>query len=162
MASSDPARDEMDLKSKILAILDENRVMTVATVRPDGWPQATLVGYVHDDLDVFFVVARASQKHANIVREPRVSIALGRESPSRIRGLSMAALAEEVTDFAEIERLNESICERYPEQIVFAPRETAAAVLRARPKLISVIDQGKEPGEPELVEVADKMVLRGR
>lgn len=75
----------------------------------------------------------------------------------------MAALAEEVTDLAEIEHLNQRILERYPEQVVFAPRETAAAVLRARPQLISVIDQAKEePGEPELVEVAGKTAVRRR
>ena len=34
------------LKSKILELLDQHRLMTVATNRPDGWPQATTVGYV--------------------------------------------------------------------------------------------------------------------
>jgi len=150
------------LKSRILAVLDENRVMTVATVRPDGWPQATMVGYVNDDLTLYFVVARDSQKLANIAGEPRISIALGCESPDRIRGLSMAALASEVMDTAEIERLNQRIWDRYPEQTVFAPREVATAVMRAEPQLISLIDHDKGPGEPELFEVAAGIVVGRR
>jgi general stress protein 26 len=160
MSSPDPARAETDPKARILAILDANRVMAVATMRPDGWPQATLVCYVHDDLDLFFVVAQASQKLANIARHPRISIALGQELPSHLRGLSMAALAEEVTDTAEIERLNALILERYPEQTVFAPRMGAVAVLRAHPEVISVVDLGLDPGEPELFEVTSESALR--
>jgi hypothetical protein len=34
------------IKEKILALLDQHRIMTIATLRPDGWPQATTVGYV--------------------------------------------------------------------------------------------------------------------
>jgi hypothetical protein len=41
---------EDDIKRKILALLDQHRIMTVATLRPDGWPQATTVGYVNEGL----------------------------------------------------------------------------------------------------------------
>ena len=34
------------IRKKILTLLDEHRIMTIATLRPDGWPQATTVGYV--------------------------------------------------------------------------------------------------------------------
>ena|SRR5215831_13622933 len=43
------------LRSKILEVLDQHRIMTVATNRPDGWPQATTVGYVHDGLTIYFL-----------------------------------------------------------------------------------------------------------
>ena len=43
-----------DLKTKILEILDRNRLMVVATNRPDGWPQATTVGYVNIGLTLYF------------------------------------------------------------------------------------------------------------
>ena len=140
-------------KAKILAILDENRIMTVATVRPDGWPQATMVGYVHDDLALYFVVARDSQKLANIGRDPRISIAIGKDSPDRIEGLSIAARAAEVMDFDEVNRLNALINRHYPEQSVFAPRKASSAVMRATPEIISLIDLSKGPGQPELLEV---------
>jgi hypothetical protein len=34
------------LKSKILELVDQHRLMTLATNRPDGWPPATTVEYV--------------------------------------------------------------------------------------------------------------------
>lgn len=143
-----------NLKAKILELLDEHRVMAVATLRADGWPQTTMVGYIHDGLTIYFAVARASQKMANIERDGRVSIALGHEEPTRLRRLSMAAHAESVTDIAEIERANELMRERYHEHAVFSPRETPSALLRASPMVVSLIDLGKGPGEPELVSVA--------
>jgi general stress protein 26 len=148
-------QDGDELKAKILDLLDEHRVMAVATLRADGWPQATMVGYIHDELTLYFAVARASQKMANIERDGRVSIALGHEEPTRLRGLSMAAYAEPVVDNTEIDRVNELMRERYNEQAMFFPRETSSALLRVSPMVVSLIDLGKGPGEPELVSVAD-------
>jgi general stress protein 26 len=152
--------NDPDLKAKVLELLDAHRIMAVATLRPDGWPQATMVGYIHDDLTLYFAVARTSQKFANIERDRRISIAIGRDGPDTISGLSMAARAFEVTDFAEIERLNRLLHQRYPEQTVFAPREASAAILRATPTVISVIDQSKDPGHPQLLEVSHETVVR--
>ena len=83
------------LKALILRLLDEHRVMTIATNRPDGWPQVTTVGYVNDVFLLYFFVARNTQKYANILRDPRVSIAIGSDAPDPkdIRGLSLAGLA---------------------------------------------------------------------
>ena len=58
------------LKKKILRILDEHRIMTVATNRSDGWPQATTVGYVSDGLTLYFLCSPQSQKAENLAREP--------------------------------------------------------------------------------------------
>lgn len=143
-----------DLKATILDILTENPLMAVATVRPDGWPQTTIVGYANDDLRLYFAVSRESQKLANIAREPRVSIAIGHRGGERIRGLSMAAFANEVRDLHEIDQVNRLVRERYPEVSAFAPRTASAALLRATPALISVIDLSTGPGQPILVKVA--------
>jgi len=141
----------VEAKAKIVELLDETRVMSVATLRPDGWPQSTMVGFVHDDLTLYFAVARTSQKLANIHHDPRVSIALGQAEPSRLRGLSMAAHAAEVTELKELNHLQALMLERYPKEIIFSPREASATVIRARPTIVSVIDLARGPGEPELV-----------
>lgn len=147
----EPAR----LKTLVLKILDENRTMAVATIRPDGWPQATIVGFVHDDLTLYCVVSRQSQKLANVRRDPRASIAIGHPLPGGepIRGLSMAARIEEVEGFDEIERLNDLVCARYPGAGVFAPRQSNSAVLRARPQLVSLVDEAEGLTQPVLLEV---------
>ena len=149
-----------DSKGTILAILAENRIMSLATLRADGWPQVTLVGYAHDDLMLYCAVGRSSQKLANISRNPRVAIAIGHDQPKRLRGLSMSGKAVQVTDMEEITRLNSSIAGRYPEQMIFAPREASSAVLRITPKLVSIIDLAKGPGLPTLVEVMSQTVVR--
>ncbi len=142
-----------DLKAKIFELLDENRVMSVATLRPDGWPQATMVGYVHDDLTLYFAVGRTSQKLANIKLDPRISLALGHDWPNRLRGLSIAAQAEEVMSVSEVGRLNTLLHQSYPEQAMFSPREASSAVIRATPMVVSIIDLARGPGEPDLVRV---------
>ena len=92
------------LKSKILELLDQHRLMTVATNRPHGWPQATTVGYVNDGLTIYFLCSPQSQNAANLVRDNRVSLTIDHDvsDPMAIMGLSMAALAHPVTDPTEV------------------------------------------------------------
>ena len=44
-------------RDKIVAILGGGCEMTLATIRPDGFPQATTVSYVHDGLTIYFGTA---------------------------------------------------------------------------------------------------------
>jgi nitroimidazol reductase NimA-like FMN-containing flavoprotein (pyridoxamine 5'-phosphate oxidase superfamily) len=62
------------LRKKILALLDQHRIMTIATLRPDGWPQATTVGYVNEGLTLYFLCGLDSQKAANLSHNDRVSL----------------------------------------------------------------------------------------
>ncbi len=47
---------------KILKLLGHHRLSTVATNRPDGWPQATRAGYVNDGTTINFLCGPESQK----------------------------------------------------------------------------------------------------
>src|SRR5215831_4902471 len=109
------------LKSKILELLDQHRLMTVATNRPDGWPQATIVGYVNDDLTLYFLCSPQSQKAANLARDSRVSLTIDHDvsNPMAITGLSMAALAQPVTDQSEVAKAFNLLVTRYPEYAAF-------------------------------------------
>ncbi len=46
------------LKREVLDRLAQHRIMTVATNRSDGWPQATTVGYVNDGLTLHLLRTR--------------------------------------------------------------------------------------------------------
>ena len=59
------------LKKEILSILDDASDMTIATVREDGYPQATTVSYVNDGLTIYFGCAANSQKAGNLARTAR-------------------------------------------------------------------------------------------
>src|SRR5215471_17088778 len=95
------------LKFKILELLDQHRLMTVATNRPDGWLQATTVGYVNDGLTLYFLCAPQSQKAQNLARDNRISLT--------ISGLSMAAHAQPVDDPAEITKALNMMPPKFPE-----------------------------------------------
>ena len=86
------------IRRKSLKLLDEHRIMTVATLRPDGWPQATTVGYVNEGLALYFLCGLDSQKAKNLARDDRLSLTIDHDTPQvmEIAGLSMAARAQAV------------------------------------------------------------------
>ena len=144
------------IRIKIQTLLDQHRIMTIATVRPDGWPQATTVGYVNEGLDIYFLCGPDSQKAANIAGDDRVSLTIDDDTPDimAIAGLSMAARAKRVADTTEVERLLHLLFTRYPEQKNLpGPMPTAkdVAVFRIVPKVISVLDYSKGFGHTDLV-----------
>src|SRR5262245_44539452 len=117
-----------EFKRQIVELLDRHRIMTIATNRPDGWPQATVVGYVNDGLIIYCFVARAGQKFANIALDPRVSLAIANDYPQplQIKGLSIAARAVVVEDLGERQHAGQILLRRYPEYRVMAPPDPAA------------------------------------
>jgi nitroimidazol reductase NimA-like FMN-containing flavoprotein (pyridoxamine 5'-phosphate oxidase superfamily) len=145
-------------KQQIIDLLDRHRIMTIATNRPDGWPQATVVGYANDGLIVYCLIARDSQKFANIARDPRVSLAIANDYPQplQIKGLAMAARAVEAQDQGEIDHVAEILLRRYPEYKVM-PRPDPAAVplMRITPEVVSILDYSRGFGHTDLVRVTD-------
>ena len=133
------------LKQKIVSLLDTHRTMTIATLRPDGWPQTTTVGYGNDGLSLYFLCANDSQKAANIARDDRVSIAINDDPVQvmQIKGLSMGARATRVSDQAEGAKALNLLFARYPTQegITFSlPSPDEVAIFRVTPTVISVLD----------------------
>lgn len=147
---------DQELRQKILNLLDQHRVMTVATVRPDGWPQATTVGYVNEGLTLYFLCGLESQKAANLARDDRVSLTIDHDTSDimAITGLSMAARAQAVTDPAEATRVLGMLPSKYPEQTslpVAMPTPADVKIFRLRPFVISVLDYSKGFGHTDLV-----------
>ena len=145
-----------NIKKKILALLDQHRIMTVATLRPDGWPQATTVGYVSEGLNLYFLCGRESQKAANLSRDDRVSLTIDHDTSDimAITGLSMAGHAQAVLDRAEAERILRMLPSKYPEQVSLpGPMPTAdeIRIFRISPTVISVLDYSKGFGHTDLV-----------
>ena len=108
-----------EIRNKIETLLDQHRVMTIATLRPDGWPQATTVGYVSEGLTLYFLCGLESQKAANLARDDRVSLTIDHDTPQvmEITGLSMAARAQAVANRAEAEKVLRMLPLKYPEQV---------------------------------------------
>jgi nitroimidazol reductase NimA-like FMN-containing flavoprotein (pyridoxamine 5'-phosphate oxidase superfamily) len=105
-----------EIRKKILNLLDQHRIMRIATLRPDGWPQTTTVGYVNEGLTLYFLCGPDSQKAANLSRDDRVSLTIDHDTPQimEITGLSVAAHAQAVTDRAEAEKVLSMLPMKYP------------------------------------------------
>ncbi len=53
---------EKKLCDQIISIINDVDDMTIATVREDGFPQATTVSYINDGLTIYFMTAADGQK----------------------------------------------------------------------------------------------------
>lgn len=125
----------------VVDLLGRERLMTLACNRPDGWPQASTVGYLNEGLNLYFIVARTSQKFFNLQADPRASVAIRSESGSRGDGVgvSMAGRVAEVVDPVAVERLNRQVIERYPDVHAYCPSGDSVAVLHFRPEIVSAV-----------------------
>src|SRR6201981_1140256 len=144
------------LKREILSILDNANDMTIATVRKDGYPQATTVSYVNDGLKLYFGCAANSQKAKNLARDSKVSLTvnLPYRSWNDIRGLSIGGRAERVTDPHELDEASKLMFEKFPQIARYAPAELENIVLfRVTPEVISVLDYRKGFGHSDLVKL---------
>jgi len=144
------------IRRKILTLLDQHRIMTVATLRPDGWPQATTVGYVNEGLTLYFLCGLDSQKAQNLARDDRLSLTIDHDTPDimAITGLSMAAHAHAVEDRAEAEKVLRMLPLKYPDAPPLPmkmPSPDEIRLFRVTPTVISVLDYSKGFGHTDLV-----------
>lgn len=144
------------MKDKAIDILQAHRLMAIATLRRDGWPQATMVSYANEDILIYFVISRQSQKFANIDRDHRVSLVIGGDfhDPSTIKALSIAARADEVRDPKQRQRAIKLLLERHPGlKKLEKPEPGHSAVMRANPEIITILDYSKGFGHADLLTV---------
>lgn len=157
----------MKTKELILRLLEGHRVMALGTNRPDGWPQVTSVGYVNDGFLLYCFVASECQKHRNILRDPRISAAIGSDParPLETQGLSLAGRASVVTDRWEFDHVGRLRRQRYPEYATLPlamlrdgaaraashPSPGAVVLLRLEPELFSVVDYTRGFGHSDVI-----------
>jgi hypothetical protein len=135
------------MHEKIVAILSRANDMTLATVRPDGYPQATTVGYVN---------GADTQKARNIALCDKVSLTvnLPYDRWEEIQALSMGARAARVTDPKEIAKVGRLILKKFPQGADFGPEEAdSIALFSVKPVVVSVLDYHEGFGHTDLVKV---------
>lgn len=150
------------MQEKILSILGRHGVMTLATNRPDGWPQATSVSYVHRGLILYFLISRSSQKFANIAADDRVSICIasGAAAPIEFEGLSMSARAIESRDEPYRSDMLVQMRARHPAYFDSPALDMSrSALFRALPQVISIVDFSKGLGHSDVVTVGADQAL---
>lgn len=143
-------------KAFILKVLKTHHVMTIATVRPDGWPQATTVTFANDGLNLYFGCEQSSQKVRNISRNRKVSVTVDHycENWDEIRGISLGGSARVVKDPEEFRKALGLLRRRFPQYGGMGEADLEGlAIVRVTPKVVSLLDYGKGFGHTELIKV---------
>jgi hypothetical protein len=156
VSSCKPPLPDTGAVEAAISVLDSNRIMAISTVRPDGWPQTTIVGYANVGLLVYFMILPSSQKFANLQLDDRVSMAIGQEPEvlKEAKALFAGANAVEVTDAAERKEAWIALRNRHPNLFEFElPDRAESAVMSARCKHLSVLDYTKGLGHTETFTV---------
>lgn len=148
----------MDARTQrfILDIIEQERDMTIATVRDDGFPQATTVSYASDGMTLYFGTGRDSQKVVNIQRCPKVSLTINRpyDAWSEIKGLSMGGLARLAEDAPTVERAASCLMRKFPEIATLSPQDRQDMVfVEVVPNVVSILDYSKGFGHTQLVRL---------
>ncbi len=142
-------------------ILNAHNIMSISTVRPDGWPQTTIVGYVNDGFEIIFMIFRSSQKFANIQRDDRISIAVAGEPAdlSDLKAVYAGAHASEITEPKEREEAWRLLMQRHSNLAGFQlPDAGEAAFMRATCKYVSMLDFSQGIGHREQLTIDDQGV----
>lgn len=141
-------------KKFIQKLLKRHDNMNLATVRADGYPQATTVGYANDGLDLYFCCDRTSQKVRNLRRSPKVSLTVDRDYKAwnRIKGLSMGATARVLSRPADVRHAFGLLARKFPAMRGLSEKDLAqTAFVKVTPKVISVLDYSKGFGHTDLL-----------
>ena len=142
------------IKFTILDILSKQDHMTLATVREDGYPQATSVSYASDGLDIYFGCTPRSQKARNIARSDKISLTVTPPYSdwNSIRGLSIGGRAKLLAEKPQIMRTEALFFAKFPFLVQYGPEDRSDLTLfRITPEIISVLDYTKSFGHVEYV-----------
>jgi uncharacterized protein YhbP (UPF0306 family) len=143
------------LRARILGVLQSQQLMTLATLRADGYPQASILNYIADDFTVYFATDAASQKVANIAFNNKVSVAIAVETEDfyKLSGLSMTGVARRILEKEVADEYSLRLFRRLPQSKRFVPADTQQLALFAvTPVVISLIDYAAGFGTTYLFE----------
>jgi general stress protein 26 len=147
---------DQSFKDFVLHVLDNASDLTLATLRPDGYPQATTVSFAHDGVILYVGIGKHSQKADNIRYSNKVSLTINLpyQDWRDIKGLSMSALAEILHDRAAIDAARACLLKRFPQAAEWsdAAPENELAFLKITPQVISILDYSKGFGHTELAK----------
>jgi PPOX class probable F420-dependent enzyme len=108
-------RDQIRMSDEEIArFLDEERVMSVATIGRDGWPHLTALWFVMRDSEPWIYTYAKSQKVKNLEREPRATLMVDSgHDYHELRGVMFKATAELHRDIDTVANLAEQVFRRY-------------------------------------------------
>ncbi|HOI17847.1 MAG TPA: pyridoxamine 5'-phosphate oxidase family protein [Geobacteraceae bacterium] len=114
---------EREIQEKVVEYLKSHRVMTLATVTPEGKPLAHTVKYASDGMTMFFITMKSTRKAQNILNNPLVALTVDEDYDDWlvIQGVQMEAKATILSEQEEIGRAAGIYMAKYPFVADFPP-----------------------------------------
>jgi PPOX class probable F420-dependent enzyme len=138
-------RDQIKLTpEEQLELLETERVVTVATHGPRGWPHLMPLWYVVRDGEIWVWTYAKSQKVRNLERDPRATLLVETgEEYQELRGVQIEAEAELIRDHDRVLDYAKEMTVRYTEGIDSIEGDAAAALEAQAPKRVAIRFQAR-------------------
>ena len=99
---------------EVLAYLDSQKILNVATIGPSGHPHLVAMWYVVIDGRISFWTFGKSQKIQNLRRDPKMTgLIESGEEYQELRGVELVGTARLIDDFASILEIGKAVAVRY-------------------------------------------------
>jgi len=133
-------------RAVVLEFLKRHKLATIATVHPNGTPEAAAIDFsVRDDLEIVFDTFDDTRKYSNLTQNPAAAFVIGWDSNITVQYEGHAEPVPAI-DVARYQRYH---IEHVPEEREFIER--GAIVFRVRPHWIRYSDFTSDP--PYIVEL---------
>lgn len=137
-------------QAAIRRVLSEHRLMSAATIGPEGWPEVSNVSYVNEGASIYFVCDSDSHEAANIAGDSRISLTVlsAEEGLEPGECLSIVAHAYRATDPTEQARILKRMRRKFPErEELHRPVPAGICVIKAIPEFIALPSE-RDDGAP--------------
>lgn len=115
-------------KEEIRALLEEQRIVQIATIDHDGWPHLIAMWYIVVNDQVVFWTYAKSQKVLNLRRDARLTCLVETgDGYTELRGVQIKGRAIIRDDYETVQRLGAIIWERYNGPLTETSRHMVAA-----------------------------------
>lgn len=119
--------------------IEGQKSVQVATINKDGSPHLTTLWFAVLDGKIVLETFTKSQKVVNLNRDPRIALLLeSGETYNELRGVSINATAELVTEVEDVHRLHMAVLRRNTPEIPEDALEKATASMAAKKTAILV------------------------
>jgi PPOX class probable F420-dependent enzyme len=116
-------------EAEVAAFLDEERVLTVATLGRDGWPHLMPLWYVVRDGECWAWTYAKSQKVRNLERDARCTLQVeAGDSYLELRGVMIKAACAIHREISTVEEIGNALSKRYGGGSPVDPRQAAKRV----------------------------------
>jgi PPOX class probable F420-dependent enzyme len=133
-------RDQIKLtEDEQRELLESERVVTVASQGPRGWPHLMPLWYVLRDGEIWIWTYAKSQKVKNLERDPRATLLVetGHEY-TELRGVQIEAEAEIIRGTERVVAFAKELTVRYGEGIESVEGDAAKALEAQAPKRVAI------------------------